>query len=181
MGILRKLFGPKATVIESPALGVLDLTSGGSDSHLESDSKSFFHHFLSIDRSTSLPPKCDFLLIYAKFADSGAIEGAALSLREIIRDSEATVVVVATENGPDAYIAAAANVGYGQANLVMTIERNDSAFGLFFDKLLTAMLSGETMPIAWNRLAPQIPGLEHEQVPGTIFACERGQIAFAHA
>lgn len=87
---------------------------------------------------------------------------------------------MASENDPDGYIAAAKNAGYGHANLVMTIGRDGTSFGIFFDRLFSAMKRGETMPAAWNRLAPQIPGYVHTEVPGTMFVCERGQLSFAN-
>ena len=34
------------------------------------------------------------------------------------------------------------------------------------------------MPLAWVKLAPQGPVSEHNELPGTIFACMAGQVAF---
>jgi len=181
LGFFRKLFGPKAIVIESPVLGVLDLTSGNSKTEIDTDSASFFQLFETIVQSSAKTPLCDLLMLYANFSDSGSIEGTELSMREIIRDSSAAVVVIGTENDANSYIAAASNQECGLANLVLTIDRKGKTFGSFYTKLFAAMLAGETMPVAWNDLAPQIPGHVHEDVPDTIFSCERGQIAFAYA
>lgn len=36
---------------------------------------------------------------------------------------------------------------------------------------------GNSMPVAWVQLAPQVPGHPHADLPETIFACELGQLA----
>ena len=179
MGILRKLFGPKAIVIDSPVIGVLDLTEGSASGLIQSDEKSFFGHFKSVKKSNDVTPVCDVLMIYAHVGTSGEVAGTKHGIREIIRDAKCSIAVIATENNPDGYIHGVKEVGYGYANLVMTIERNGDTFGTFFNKLFGEMNRGKTMPVAWNDLAPQIPGIEHKDVPGAIFACERGQLAFA--
>jgi hypothetical protein len=40
------------------------------------------------------------------------------------------------------------------------------------------MKGGVSMPVAWNKLAPQVPGAVHVDVPETVFVCEAGAIAF---
>jgi hypothetical protein len=89
------------------------------------------------------------------------------------------VVVVASENRGDAYIASTKAKTHGRANLVMTIARRDHAFPIFFLHLFEDMKKGVSMPLAWVKLAPQGSGKEHESLPETIFACEVGQLAFA--
>jgi len=101
-----------------------------------------------------------------------------LGLREIIRDSGAAVVVVASPNSGESYNAAAKEKPYGSANLVMTLDRKGDAFGRFFQKLFGEMKRGKSMPIAWVKLAPQGPHSVHTDVPDTIFLCELGQLAF---
>jgi hypothetical protein len=94
------------------------------------------------------------------------------------RDSDATIVVVATANSTAAYIAAGRKQKYGAANLVMTLDRKGSSFGNFFQSLFTQMRNGASMPTAWAKLAPQGPSAQHAHCPDTIFACELGQLAF---
>jgi hypothetical protein len=60
----------------------------------------------------------------------------------------------------------------------MTLARKGASFGLFYARLFGDMFKGTTMPVAWDRLAPQIPGETHIDTPEAIFACELGQIAF---
>ncbi len=117
------------------------------------------------------------------FSSTATLTGTAqcnsqAGLREIIRDSGASVVVVASENQVDAYSAASGNKNIGRANLVMTIDRNGRIFPNFFVRLFADMKKGVSMPVAWVKLAPQGPGIDHADCPDTIFACEAGQIAF---
>src|SRR5262249_34932130 len=129
-------------------------------------------------KSEENPPLCDVLLLYCEIETNGKVKGSALGLRELIRDSGASVVVVAVNHSVDAYIAAAPQLPFGHANLVMTIDRKGTGLPTFLARLFQKMIAGTSMPVAWNELAPQIPGMDHADAPETIFACERGQISF---
>jgi len=165
-------------VVRSPRLGVLNLVGDEAASLVAADLKALTPLFGKAVQSTKETPACDVLFLYARVFDSGVVDGSDGGIREIIRDSGATVVVVATENSGDAYIAGAPNRPYGKANLVMTLQRNGKSFQTFFCRLFKMMFSGETMPVAWVKLAPQIPGHERTDTPGTIFAAEAGQVSF---
>jgi hypothetical protein len=90
------------------------------------------------------------------------------------------VVVVATPNAADGYIAAAKRTGYGTANLVMTLDRKGAAFATFFTALFSDMKRGTSMPTAWIKLAPQHPrAQEGRSLPVMIFSCEAGQVALS--
>lgn len=128
--------------------------------------------------SDGAPSACDVLLVYCGIEAGGKVAGSPLSLRQIIRDAGAGVVIFAAENDPDRYMEAAKPAAYGAANLVMTLERKGDAFGAFFGKLFELMFRGVSMPVAWVQLAPQVPGHPHADLPETIFACEVGQLAF---
>jgi len=56
-------------------------------------------------------------------------------------------------------------------NVVMTIDRKGSSFPEFLEKLLFRMFYGDTVPVAWVDLAPQIPGLNHPNLPGDDLRC----------
>ena len=62
--------------------------------------------------------------------------------------------------------------------LVMTLKRNGQIFPSFFKELFGMMHHGVTMPMAWVKLAPQIPGRENDNVPGTICAMEVTHVVF---
>ena len=173
-----KLFRRTPT-IQSPIIGFYDLSSGGASATIADDKAAIVPIFSSSVESSDAPPVCNVLFIYCDIEPSGSIRGSSLGLREIIRDSRAAVVVVASENAGDRYIAGSKQQGYGQANLVLALDRRGDIFPKFFQRLFTEMKRGVSMPVAWVKLAPQAPQTEHADCPDTIFACEIGQLAFS--
>jgi hypothetical protein len=177
---LARRGGIGATTIKSPTIAFLNLKGTAGEQILAEDKSALASMFTAVqESSTTPPPPCDVLFIYCDIAADGRIAGATAGLREIIRDSGARVVVVASENEGDNYIASAAKTGYGHANLVLTLDRRGPVFPAFFSRLFADMMKGTSMPMAWVKLAPQIPGHDHADCPGTIFSAEAGQIAFA--
>jgi hypothetical protein len=165
--------------ITSPRLGVLNLKGAAAKTIAAEDTAALGPLFMSIDHGEAAPPGCDVLLLYCDITSDGRISNSQIGLREIIRDSGARVAIVATENPSESYIAAGKQTGYGRANLVLTLQRNGTSFTSFFRRLFTEMTKGVSMPVAWVKLAPQVPGHERSDRPATIFACEAGQIVFA--
>lgn len=170
--------GSRAITIAAPTLGILNLAGEGARSAMEADRRAFGDLFSRIAEATDAPPRCDVLLMYCQIGVDGRVKNTTSSFREVIRDSGAKIVLVASENPADAYIKAGHVEAYGHANLVMTLDRKGAAFGVFFSRLFGDMLKGTSMPVAWERLAPQIPGEAHRDAPEAIFACEVGQVAF---
>jgi hypothetical protein len=80
-----------------------------------------------------------------------------------------------SDNSADRYIK-----GFGargkRLNLVMTLKRKGPNFPNFLQKLLSQMANGNTMPVAWNALCPQIPGSDHPDAPESIFLAGRGGV-----
>jgi hypothetical protein len=162
--------------ILDPRLGILDLSRGAAAKWIEEDKAALQELFASLEMSEDVTPQCDVLFLYATLGDGGALEGTERFLRATIRDSGAKVVVVASENpNPKPTHGKPA---YGHANLVITLARNGESFPRFFRELFAKMKSGTPMPMAWVRLAPQIPNRDHVDCPSTIFLCELGGIAF---
>jgi hypothetical protein len=175
-GFLKRLFG--APRITAPVLGVLDLSSGRAAGLAAGDCDALGPLFDRVVKSEGQPIACDVLFLYCSLDSDGSIIGSSIGgLREVIRDSGAKVVVVASPNSAESYIAAAKPKKYGSANLVMTLDRKGDLFQSFHRKLFSAMKRGTSMPVAWVELAPQAPNLEHEDCPDAIFACEIGQLA----
>jgi hypothetical protein len=166
--------------ITSPTIGFLDLAGGDAAAALAADRAALSPLFNSSTESSDEPPVCNVLFLYCQIEPSGTIRGSLRGLREIIRDSGAAVAVVASNNTTESYIAAGKKKTYGHANLVMTLDRRGDAFPRFFQCLFTDMKRGVSMPVAWVKLAPQDSRAEqHADCPGTIFACEVGQLAFS--
>jgi hypothetical protein len=165
-------------IIQSPRIGFLNLIGSAAQTVIEEDKVALGPLFASIEQSEDTPPKCDVLMVYCDLQINGHIANYAGGLRDIIRESKAPIVIVASENDAKSYTAAAKSTGYGRANLVMTLERKGAAFTKFFIALFTRMFRGKTMPLAWVELAPQNPRATHDDCPGTIFAAEVSHIVF---
>lgn len=194
MNWLRSLFGRKTDagpsyvtrpvthkhplVIEHPKVGFLNLMGPPALSLINEDAVVLKPLFSGYQESDGETPICDVLMIYAKIEANGTIQNATQNLREIIQKSQATIVVVAAENDGKSYIAASKRPGSGKANLVMTLKRNGQVFPNFFKELFTMMRRDLTMPMAWVKLTPQIPGMQHKSVPETICAMEVTHILF---
>ena len=164
--------------ISAPTIGFLDVTEGEASIELAADRAAISPLFGSSEDSSFEPPRCNVLFLYCHIEPDGSIRGYNRSVREVIRDSGAAVVVVATENSAESYIASTKKQRYGHANLVMVLDRRGDVFPRFFQRLFTEMKRGVSMPVAWVKLAPQIPGADHADCPDTIFSCEAGQLAF---
>lgn len=172
----------RAMVILDPRWAVLDLTRESRSEEIATDQRILAPILGTPTVSISTPPGADILFIYGRFDANGGFANGGAALRELIRDSGAKVVVLASDNDPSLLAAAAPNVGYGYANLIVTLERRGSALATFLGELFTRMYAGETMPLAWVTLSPQIPGREEEEDPHTpsvIFLPEAGQLTFA--
>ena len=179
MGWLRRLFGGPRRV-EAHTLGMLDLSGGTAGALMAVDRAALAPLFRRVSESADARPRSTLLLVYCSIASDGAILNSRRSLREIIRDSGAPVVIVATPNPGRSYTAAAnRRKPLARANLVMTLDRRGDAFAHFFQHLITDMKQGTSMPRAWVKLAPQAQRAPHVDCPDTIFACELAPLAFS--
>jgi len=169
---------PNKTIIGTPRIGFLNLMGHKAEQVLHEDKIAFGSLFTSSEESEQAPPICDVLLIYCFIDQDGYIRGTTDGLRDIIRRSGARIAIVASENSTESYIAAGKDTVYGRANLVMTLQRNGTAFSTFFRKLFILMMRGTPMPLAWVELAPQIPRQTHKNDPGLICSMEAGHIVF---
>jgi hypothetical protein len=190
MNWLKQLFGTESTrritvdnplIVESPRLAFLNLAGSKGDALMNEDKRVLAPLFNSVDASVSEPPLSDVLLIYCELQDDGAIAGYSAGLRDIIDAAKAPIVIVASENSAAGYIAAGKRNEHAFANLVMTLDRKGPAFTTFFADLFRRMFAGQSMPMAWVELAPQIPGVTHDNCPETIFAAEVSHIVFKSA
>ncbi|MEL7146606.1 MAG: hypothetical protein AAFO69_09585, partial [Bacteroidota bacterium] len=64
-----------------------------------------------------------------------------------------------------------------QMNVVLTIDRKGQDFVNFFDRLFEQVSKGETLPMAWHNVAPQVPGQGHKHIPETLAVMGAGAIA----
>jgi hypothetical protein len=108
----------------------------------------------------------------------GSVLNSQSGFREIIQNSGAAIVIVASQNPAEHYIATGKPTAYATANLAMTMDRRGEAFPTFYKRLFDLMSQGVSMPVAWVKIAPQVPGSEHDDCPGAICRMERGQVTF---
>jgi hypothetical protein len=175
--LVRQRRGRKASLIVAPRFGTLNLKGAEGEALVQADTLALQSVLGEADHSTTAPPKCDVLFLYGDLSADGRIASTQMWLGELVRASGATILVVATENPGVAYNASR-GPGYGRVNLVMTLSRRGDLFARFFVRLFADMKRGTPMPMAWVKLAPQGPLPAHEELPGTIFACMAGQVAF---
>lgn len=168
-----------ATVLSNPKVGFLNLLGEDGQQLLTEDKNSIGRFFADSEKSTGAPPSCDVLFLYCQISNDGIIRGTQSSLRKIIRDSRASIAVVAAQNSDQAYVAAGKNARFRRVNLVMTMDRKGESFGRFFQALFEDMLVGTSMPVAWVKLAPQGGQMGGgKDTPDTIFACAVDQLVF---
>ena len=166
-------------VLSDPRFAMLNLKGAEGAVLAEADKAALKPVFAVCEESTQgPPPKCDVLFLYADLSSDGQIVHPGIGLRELVLASGAVIVVVASENTGEAYTASGMGRDFGRVNLVMTISRQGDAFSHFFSALFGKMKRGASMPVAWNQLAPQVPGMDHADCPATIFACGAGQVRF---
>ena len=185
MGIFSKMFGSRVKttadhpfVIASPTIGFLNLKGAEGGRLLESDSSVLAPLFPGVANSTQAPPRCQVLFIYCDLDAAGAVPGGHGSVRDLIKAAGAYVAVVASENAPEAYIKAMHVQNGWNANIALVLDRRSDKFAQFFRRLFEAMFTGQSMLMAWVALAPQIPGRDDPNVPGTIMLAEAGHVVF---
>src|SRR5205809_459322 len=122
----------------------------------------------------------DLIHLFAEVSSEGLVissNGECITGTQLIAaccGANVKVLWLANDNEPEGYVKGF-NVRKKRINLVMTIHRNGSKFPDFLEKLLSRMAYGDTMPVAWADLAPQVRrGLAHKDLPDCIFYAGRG-------
>jgi hypothetical protein len=168
-------------VIALPKLGILNLLGPAGSAWAADDSTALLRFFAAVRESDREPPRCDVLFVYADVGRDGAIAHSERSLRDLARDAGAQILVVASPNAAEDYVAATQPTGVTTANLVLTLDRKGPAFARFFAQLFERMHASMSMPKAWVALQPQEPGSYRPEHPDLVCLMERGHIAFQHA
>jgi hypothetical protein len=122
----------------------------------------------------------DIVHVLTPVTVDGRIGDSEISGTELIQQAalnNTKLLWIASSNDPKGYIKGFKANG-NKLNVVMTVDRRGDCMSNFIGKLLHEMQSGLSMPVAWNKIAPQIPGPEHPDAPATIFYCGLGQVRF---
>ena len=187
MSFLSKLFSARGSAtrttsvgsplrIAKPRVGFLNLQGELGAALARADRAIIGPQFAESFLTDIAVPKCEVIFLYCSVGSDGRVVGSPTGIRELVKSAGAYVAVVATENPPNNYMDALGPRNDWGANFVLVVDRKAEKFGVFFHRLFEAMKAGETMLMAWVRLAPQIPGLDHEDAPGALMAAEAGHI-----
>jgi hypothetical protein len=160
------------------------------DEFLNGDAGVYRHHYRATttnvfatiqDLIKALGQKYDVVHLLCDVSSRGEItdgSGNNITGTQLIQrccEENVKLLWIASDNQPQGYV-----TGFGargkRLNLVMTIDRNGPNFSDFLQKLLFRMFCGDSMPVAWNDLASQIPGSPHPDAPGLIFFAGRGAV-----
>jgi hypothetical protein len=160
-------------------IGFTDLAAGDFDAIVQQDvaalSPLFEHVVVTKPGQISAAP---VLFLYAHFNDDGYIRDLGpRGVRQIIEATQASIVVVASPISPQILQTAASLPGPKSANIIFTLDRNQSFFGTFFKDLFERMRNGQEMLRAWVEIAPQGP-VQRNDIPATILLAEAGKLAF---
>jgi hypothetical protein len=128
-----------------------------------------------------LEQKYDIVHLLCDVTENGTvtdISGHEITGTELIQcccDQNVKLLWSASDNPAERYIK-----GFGargkRLNLVMTLKRKGPDFPSFLQKLLSRMAYGDTMPVAWNDICPQVPRSHHPDAPESIFFAGRGGV-----
>ena len=164
--------------IDNPVLGFLNVRGSVGAETMRVDRQLLASLFGEVRESQSEVPRRDVLFLYGDVGPTGKIAGRSDGLRDIIKAAGAYVAVVASDNPPDHYMKCLGPRDEWTANITLTIDRRGDKLPQFFAELFRRMYAGESMPVAWVELAPQIPGHGHPDAPETIMAAEAGHLVF---
>jgi hypothetical protein len=174
----------KPMVIENPRVAFVNLAGAACAGIANEDRATIGSLFGSNLQAGDDLAICDVLFLYCEFDEHAKIVGVETPLRGLIRDSQARVVVVASESRPGLFSDPERQKqvhqnGNPAVNLVIALNRNGDTFGRFFRSLFEMMWSGSPMPLAWIALAPQGPAPADRTLPGTLCLMEAGPLVFA--
>lgn len=164
----------------SARISFLNLGAAKFESLVQEDRAALCSMFTEIASTADNVRDCEVLFLYSDVLPTGKLAGSKDSLRELTAKTGAKIVVLATANEPEANAAACQLPGSGRANFVLTADRNGREFANFFSKLFKGMLRGQTMMMAWVKLAPQgpIPAEHLPPAPATMGIYELGGLRF---
>ncbi|SRR5260221_8037136 len=153
------------------------------DEFLQADSDIYLRHYRHVE-SVILPglagllmalqERYDIVHLLCSLSSGGVLRDqteASLLGTDLItkcRDNGVKLLWIASENKVDDYIRGF-RADPKSVNLVMTINRNGARFPGFLEQFLSGVSSGEMLPSAWARLAPQVAGASQRELPTCIF------------
>lgn len=125
-------------------------------------------------------PGATVLVVYARLQPDGTIADMPhpVGIRQLVQATKAGIVILATDNDPDAIRAAIALPGPKTANIVFSLGRKGELLPKFLASLFAEMARGTEMLSAWVKLCPQGPASARPDLPATLLVAEGGKLAF---
>lgn len=164
--------------IDAPRIGFLNLMGEPGAALMDADCKVLAPLFKSSEVSSSSAPACNVLLIYCELEENGSISGSDASVRALIADAGALLAIIAAENPHENCFKALDQDSQWKANTIMAFDRKGELFAAFFARLFSSMFGGESMLMAWVRMAPQTSQHDHDDVPSTLLVPDAGHLTF---
>lgn len=162
--------------IDDPVIGFLNARGSEGEATMQADRQILSPLFRDVRVSRLEIPHCSILFLYIDLDPTGRIHGRGDGLRDIIKSAGAYVAVVASEHPLSYYRKCLGPRNDWSANITLTVDRKGNTLAEFFAEVFRRMYAGESMLMAWVKLAPQFPGSDHPDLPGTIMAAEAGHL-----
>jgi hypothetical protein len=169
-------------VVRGPRVLVLNLNSDAALA--ATDAGEYRTRFSDVTESATLDAlhdqQFDVIHVLARVAAEGNVgTHSSRDFQRAVAAAKPKLVILASDTPGEAYMGAfrGSECPY---NLVLTISRRGTRFWGFFQQLFELMFRGHPMPQAWVKLAPQVPGMEHPDLPAMICQMGAGQLVFHH-
>ncbi len=184
------LFNRSKNTVKNPKI-LLASIGADDESLFAADREIYQSHFTDITehKAAGISDFLDFISgktfdivhLFAEVKPNGTVQKTSgVQIFEHLSQAEAKLVLFASENSGDNYIAFSPKDKWRNIepmNVVMTLERKGDLFPKFFKSLFGFMTSGDTMTQAWVKLAPQNPHL-NQNAPEAIFSAGLGSMKF---
>jgi hypothetical protein len=100
--------------------------------------------------------------------------GNLIGLKELAslvhsRDARYIMYIMFAKDNPNGYSGPSAKGLDIQANVVMTLDRKGNNFADFFTNIFSRVSKGNTLPMVWHKISPQIPNRDTAKDP-EVFA-----------
>lgn len=140
----------------APSLGILNFL-GASAEALGAADREALSLPAAAPHASGTVPRCEVLLVYADVKDDGALEGTVLRLADLVAQSGARYVILASPNRPRALAKASAGLR-APLDVVMTQHRQDGAFTALLGRIFSvARTERVPLAVAWERLRAEHP------------------------
>jgi hypothetical protein len=166
--------------IPNGCIGFLNLQGAAGVDALKRDQAVLSGRFKASHSSSQAVPKCAVLFVYCSLDDKGGIVGSPIRFHDLVKEAQAYIAVVATENDAAKYRDLLAPRNEWNANVAMVLDRQDDELALFFDALFERMFRGISMLVAWVELTTTKSKSETSKIPAMMMVAEAGHVTLGN-